>query len=182
MKNITKPLYLITSFSLLCLLTSCDQWENVPNFDVEEVEGVRPIYATESEVEIKSLTARNIEKPGKIYVINDYLLVVDELKGLHIFDNRNSGNPVNVGFIQIAGSTDLAIRDNILYANQASDLLAIDVSNPQNIKLVSRVKNVFPFASQYPPQGGIYFECPDPAKGIVIGWETATLNSPECYK
>ncbi len=182
MKYINKPIYLFTFFSLLIVFTSCDQWENVPDFDVEVIEGVRPIYATESEVEVKSLASRNIENPGKIYVVNDYLLVVDELKGLHIFDNRNSENPINIGFIQIAGSTDLAIRDNILYANQASDLLAIDVTNPQNIKLVSRVKNVFPFASQYPAQNGTYFECPDPAKGLVVGWEPATLNNPECYK
>lgn len=182
MKNITKSIYLLTLFALLGVLTSCNQWENVPDFDVEVVEGVRPIYATESEADVKSLPSRNIEKPGKIYVINDYLLVVDELKGLHIFDNRDSENPINIGFVQIAGSTDLAIRDNILYANQASDLLAIDVSNPQNIQLVSRVKDVFPFASQYPQESGIYFECPDPAKGLVVGWEPATLNNPECYK
>ncbi len=167
---------------MLISLISCTSWESVPDFDVEEVEGYRPIYATESEQEVKTLPAREIENPGKIYVINDFLLVVDQLKGIHVFDNENPENPQNVGFIQITGSNDVAVRDNILYADQATDLLAIDISNPENVQIASRVKNVFPFGSQYPQQQGTYFECPDPEKGLVIGWEYTTLNSPKCYR
>lgn len=164
------------------VLFSCDPWESRPDFDVEEVQGYRPIYANESEREVKTLPAREVENPGKIYVINEYLLVVDQLKGVHVYNNENPENPRNVGFIQITGSNDVAVRDNILYADQASDLLAIDIGNPQNVKVASRVKDVFPFGSQYPQQQGTYFECPDPAKGLVIGWELVTLTSPKCYR
>lgn len=164
------------------LLFSCNNWESVPNFDVDEVEGYRPVYATESEQEVKTLPAREIENPGKIYVINEFLLVVDQLKGIHVFDNSDPENPENVGFIQITGSNDVAVRDNILYADQATDLLAIDISNPENVQIASRVKNVFPFGSQYPQEQGVYFECPDPDQGLVIGWEYTTLNSPKCYR
>jgi uncharacterized secreted protein with C-terminal beta-propeller domain len=167
---------------MLFTLISCNNWEQVPNFDVDQVEGYRPIYATESEQDVKTLPAREIENPGKIYVINDYLLVVDQLKGIHVFNNDNPENPQNIGFIQITGSNDVAVRDNILYADQATDLLAIDISNPENVQIASRVKNVFPFGSQYPQQLGVYFECPDPDKGLVIGWEYATLDSPKCYR
>lgn len=174
-----KPLLLLL---LLLSLVSCEFWEPVPDFEVEEIEGMRPIYAAESEIEVKNLSAQGIEKPGKIYVINKYLLVVDQLKGIHVFNNADPENPQNIGFIQIAGSNDVAIRDNILYADQGKDLLAIDISNPESVKLVSRVKSVFPFASQYPMVEGTYFECPDPSKGIVVGWETAILKKPECYR
>lgn len=167
---------------MLSSLISCNQWERTPNFDVDEVEGYRPIYATESEQDVKTLPAREIENPGKIYVINEFLLVVDQLKGIHVFNNDDPENPQNVGFIQITGSNDVAVRDNILYADQATDLLAIDVSNPENVKIASRVKNVFPFGTQYPEQQGVYFECPDSDKGLVIGWEYTTLNSPKCYR
>jgi hypothetical protein len=173
---------LLTFFPFIIILASCQGWENVPDFDVEKVEGFRPIYATESEREIKTLSSREIENPGKIYVINEYLLLVDRLKGVHVFNNENPENPQNIGFIQITGSNDVAVRNNILYADQASDLLAIDISNPENVKLASRVKDVFPFGSQYPQQEGVYFECPDPAKGLVIGWEYTTLQSPKCYR
>ncbi|WKK81684.1 LVIVD repeat-containing protein [Marivirga arenosa] len=180
MKYKILKLLTISAFGLSIL--ACNNWENVPNFDVEEVEGYRPIYATEGEKEVKTLPPREIEDPGKIYVINDYLLLVDRLKGIHVFDNRNPENPQNIGFIQITGSNDVAVRDNILYADQASDLLAIDINNPENVKIASRVKDVFPFGSQYPQQEGFYFECPDPEKGLVIGWELTTLQSPKCYR
>jgi hypothetical protein len=163
-------------------LFSCNRWENVPNFDVDEVEGYRPIYATESEREVKTFSAREIENPGKIYVINEYLLLVDRLKGIHVFNNENPKDPKNIGFIQITGSNDVAVRNNILYADQASDLLAIDISNPESVQIASRIKNVFPFGIQYPQEQGTYFECPDPEKGLVIGWEFTTLKSPKCYR
>ena len=168
---------------LLFMVSACDGWGDVPDFDVEEVEGFRPIYATESEAEIKTLPPREIENPGKIYVINNYLLVIDQLKGVHVFDNQNASNPVNIGFLQIVGTNDVAVRDNILYADQAADLIALDISDPKNIKLTSKVKGVFPFGAQYPEQAqGNYFECADPAKGLVIGWEFTTLTRPECYR
>jgi hypothetical protein len=177
------PILKLLILSILCInLSSCDSWERVPDFDVEQIEGYRPIYATESEIQIKTLAAREIEDPGKIYVINDYLLLVDRLKGIHVFDNENPTNPQNIGFIQITGSNDVAVRDDILYADQATDLLAIDISNPKSVKIASRVKGVFPFGIQYPQQLGVYFECPDPDKGLIIGWELTTLQSPKCYR
>ncbi|SMG40628.1 hypothetical protein SAMN05661096_02782 [Marivirga sericea] len=177
------PLLKLLILSSLCFsLLACEPWERVPDFDVEQVEGYRPIYATESEKQIKTLPAQEIDDPGKIYVINDYLLLVDRLKGIHVFDNKNPENPQNIGFIQITGSNDVAVRDNILYADQATDLLAIDISNPENVKIASRVKGVFPFGIQYPQQQGVYFECPDPEKGLVIAWELTTLQSPKCYR
>lgn len=171
-------------FSCLIVLVTfaCNNWENVPDFEVEEVEGYRPIYATESEVEVKTLAAREIEDPGKIYVINDYLLLVDRLKGIHVFDNANPENPKKVGFIQITGSNDVAVRNNILYVDQARDLLAVDISDPENVTIASRVKDVFPFGTQYPQEEGVYFECPDAEKGLVVGWEYTTLQSPKCYR
>jgi hypothetical protein len=167
---------------LITSLSACNNWESVPNFDVDEVEGYRPIYATESEQEVKTVSVREIENPGKIYVINEFLLVVDQLKGIHVFNNENPENPQKVGFIQITGTNDVAVRDNILYADQATDLLAIDISNPENVQVASRVKNVFPFGAQYPQQQGVYFECPEPENGLVIGWEYTTLSSPNCYR
>jgi len=164
------------------LLFACDEWNNVPDFDVEETMGYRPIYATENEVAVKTLPPREIEEAGKIYVINDFLLVVEKLEGVHLFDNTNPENPKNLGFLQIAGNNDIAVRDNLLYADQASNLLAIDISDLNNIKIASTIKNVFPFGATYPNVQGSYFECPDPAKGIVVGWELATLQNPKCYR
>lgn len=183
MKKTIQPLKASLLFLLtLLFLSSCGLWDSEHDFETEEVEGMRPIYVTESEIEIKNLPPQDLEEPGKIYVINDYLLVVDPLKGVHVFDNRDPKNPANVGFIQIMGSNDVAVRDNILYADQAQDLVAIDISQPENIKLASRVRNVFPLGLPYPRDYWGPFECADPSKGFVIGWESAVLNNPECYR
>jgi hypothetical protein len=48
-----------------------------------------------------------------------------------------------MAFLQIPGNVDLAIRDNILYADSYVDLLAFDISSINNIKQIKRVNEVF---------------------------------------
>ena len=68
---------------------------------------------------------------------------------------------------EVPGSTDVAIRNNIMYINQATDLIAISFdTNYQNITVTERVENVFPPLS-FPPDG--VFVAYDTSK-IVLGW------------
>jgi len=185
MKKLNRSRHLFSHYFALAaifLLFACDDWNNVPDFDVEETTGYRPVYATEAEAEVKTLPAQEVENAGKIYVIGDYLLIVEQLRGVHLFDNSDPSNPDNIGFLQIAGNGDVAVRDNLLYADQGANLLAIDISDLNNIKVASTIKDVFPFGSKYPPSEGSYFECPDPSKGLVVGWELTTLQNPKCYR
>lgn len=48
-----------------------------------------------------------------------------------------------MSFISIAGNVDLAVNGNILYADNYVDLLAFDLSNINNIKMVKRIEDVF---------------------------------------
>lgn len=89
---------------------------------------------------IKAIPAK---KTGKIYIYNDYLFINEPNEGIHIYNNANPSAPVNVAFLQIPGNVDLAIRNNILYADNFIDLLAFDISNMSNIKQVKRVTDVF---------------------------------------
>ena len=101
-----------------------------------------PIYLEMKDVRGKSLApipAKEIENPGKIYIYNNYLLINEPSKGIHIYDNKNPSNQINLSFIPIEGNVDLAINSNILYADNYVDLLAFDLSNIQNIRLVKRV-------------------------------------------
>ena len=83
------------------------------------------------------------KKTGKIYIYNDYLFINEPGEGIHIYNNINPGTPVNIAFIQIPGNVDLAIHNNVLYADSFIDLLAFDISNISNIKQVKRVNDVF---------------------------------------
>ncbi|WP_443937692.1 LVIVD repeat-containing protein [Pedobacter sp. MW01-1-1] len=87
--------------------------------------------------------AKKIKKTGKIYIYNDYLFINEPYKGIHIYRNSNPSTPVNLAFLQVPGNVDIAIKDNILYADSYIDLLAFDISNPANAKQVKRVKDVF---------------------------------------
>ena len=83
------------------------------------------------------------EKSGKIYIYQDFLFINEPSKGIHIYNNSNPSAPVNVAFLQIPGNVDLAVSNNILYADSYVDLLAFDLSAMENIKQVKRVKDVF---------------------------------------
>ncbi|NIJ50958.1 LVIVD repeat-containing protein [Dyadobacter arcticus] len=97
----------------------------------------------ELRTKVKSESPRGLEKPGKMYVKGNYLYVNEIKKGIHIIDNSNPSSPKFVSFINIPGNGDIAVRDNVLYADSFSDLVAIDISNPAEAKEIERVKNVF---------------------------------------
>src|SRR5688572_4647285 len=105
-----------------------------------------PVYKTKAEVRanIRSNAPREVERPGKIYIYGKYIFLNDIDKGIHVIDNSNPSQPVNISFIDIPGNMDLAVRENILYADLFTDLVAIDISTPGSVLLKNIVENVFP--------------------------------------
>ena len=71
-----------------------------------------------------------LAKQGKIAFFKDYLYISEPEKGIHIIDNRNPEHPVSVGFIELLGNADMAIKDNILYADSYIDMVWFDISSP----------------------------------------------------
>jgi hypothetical protein len=80
---------------------------------------------------------------GKIYVKDDYVFVNDVNKGFHIYFYETPENPIPVGYLKIPGATDIAIRNNLLYINQAVDLVTMSFEN-NTFEVIHRVRNVFP--------------------------------------
>ncbi len=105
-------------------------------------ESVR-VTLNELRTSIKSLPAQDLENPGKIYVKDNYLFINEVKKGIHIIDNSNPSLPKAISFIQILGNVDIAVKGNILYADSYTDFVAFDISNPKDVKEVSRTKEVF---------------------------------------
>ena len=97
----------------------------------------------ELRTQVKSETSRSLDKPGKMYIKGNYLFVNEIKKGIHIIDNSNTSNPKFVAFLNIPGNGDIAVRDNILYADSYSDLVALNIADPLKAVEVGRVKNVF---------------------------------------
>jgi len=105
------------------------------------------ITSDELRAAVKTLPAQELESPGKIYVRGSLLFINERKKGIHLIDNSNPAAPRPVSFLSIPGNTDIAVRGNVLYADSYTDLLAFDLSNGQDVKLLKRVENAFPSGS-----------------------------------
>ena len=105
-------------------------------------ESVR-VTLNELRTSIKTLPAQDLENPGKIYVKDNYLFINEVKNGIHIIDNSNPSLPKTISFIQILGNVDISVKGNILYADSYTDFVALDITNPNAVKEVSRTKDVF---------------------------------------
>jgi hypothetical protein len=165
---------------LITGIAGCD-YQPVPKFPVGTIEGYRPVYASPSESDITFIEARLLVNPGKIYVVSHYLLINEKFKGIHVIDNADASNPVQLGFLKMVGNSEFAVKNDVLYADHLSDLVAIDINDWNNLRELSRTKHQF-WSQKIPPGRDKYFECVDDTKGIVIGWELAVLNNPKCFR
>lgn len=144
---------------------------------IEEFTANVPVYMSYEELRsavIKENT-RDLKQPGKLYFFNDYIFINEVSEGVHIINNSDPENPVNEGFISIPGNFDIAIKDNILYADSYIDLVAIDISDISNISEVGRIEGTFNYT--IPETGNNYrIDEIDEQKGVVIDWEIKTLK------
>ena len=131
-----------------------------------------PVYMDFEEFRgsVKREAPRQLENPGKIY-FKDNLLYINEInEGIHVINNVDPAAPQIIAFIEIPGNYDIAIRGNILFADSYIDLVAIDITDPNNPVEVDRLEDAFP--NVLPPMER---ELPvvdlDFTKGVVVSWE-----------
>ena len=74
---------------------------------------------TELEKSVKFRDTQEIENPGKIYYKDQVIYLNEKYKGIHIIDNSNPESPKNIGFINLPGCIDIAIKNNSLFADNA---------------------------------------------------------------
>ena len=100
---------------------------------------------------------------------------------IHIIDISNPASPQKLKFIRCYGALELSIMDDYLYSNNVNDLVVVSISDMNNIHEVSRKASQLNLVATTPPGDG-YFECPDPAKGTIIGWEQKLIHNPRCRR
>jgi len=107
--------------------------------------------------------ARDMIQTGKIYYRAPYIFVNERYKGVHVINNSNPAHPVKEGFILAPGCIDMAVKENILYLDNAVDLVSFDLDSKQ---VTSRIRNVFP--EPLPPDDFFYYNFYDRPKGYVL--------------
>lgn len=168
-----------TFLLILATFVSCDLVDKREDFTAE---GLRPIYSQDWK-DVNLEPARQIGQPGKIYYHQGWLFVNELHKGIHLIDNTDPQNPIPKAFISIPGNVDIAAKGDVIFADNYSDMLSIRIPTNDQLEILSRISNLYPTAiDNYPPEYSGYFECVDVTKGIVIGWEEATLSNPECKR
>lgn len=132
-----KSLFIISLFSLLN--SSCGV-----GFDYSY--DYTPLYITPQELKEKIKDKVKISSPkelintGKIYTYKNYLFIGGENMGIHIIDNTNPQKPINKAFLNIPLNNGISIKNDVLYADSFDELLSIDISNIDNIKIINRIK------------------------------------------
>lgn len=113
----------------------------------------QPVFMMREEMEsnVKLNSPRELENPGKIYLLNDLIFINEKYRGIHVINNSDPENPVNVAFISIDGCIDMSVKGDVLYADNAVDLIALKMSyslgdgiGSGDIILTKRIANVFP--------------------------------------
>jgi hypothetical protein len=60
-------------------------------------------------------------------------------------------------------------------------MLVLDLSAFPDVKIKSRMPNIFPeMKYPRPPGNGAYYVCPDVSKGRVARWKQETVLNPQC--
>lgn len=155
-----KPIFHFSFYVLFLvslLATGCEQDQCTRT---EEYIAYEPVYKRIDEMRIpaKYVGSQNLTSPGKIFYYKGYLLINEMHKGIHVIDNRNPEAPQNVGFIEVPGNLDMAVNNNILYADSYLDLVSIDISNPVSPVEVNRVQDVFQSFYSFDDQLGYLVE------------------------
>ncbi|WP_375437523.1 LVIVD repeat-containing protein [uncultured Hymenobacter sp.] len=166
--------YLFSWLMLLGLL-SCSSAKDDPQPTIAYYDGYCPqmMERTVLEKSVEALSARPMHNTGKIYVQGRYLFINERYEGIHVVDNQNPGSPRIISFLRIPGNIDMAVKGNLLYADNGPDLVTIDITNPEAVRVKGRVREAF----RELPMPEIAMTTPEcapenrPANTVVIGWQ-----------
>jgi hypothetical protein len=107
-------------------------------------------------------------------------------EGIHIINNRNPSKPANVGFVELIGNADIAIKNDLLYADALIDLVWFDITNPSKPELKGRLENAFPEA--IPPVNNEYgcdysniYDNNGKKQGVLVSWKLERRERPADY-
>lgn len=175
-------IYRLKTFPIAIALLCCTVWASCEKEELQAYSGTgkRPVYAPLSELtDIGNLAPQAIYQTGPIFLQDTLFFMLEQKKGIHVFNVSDSLHVASLTFFKIPAISDFTISGNRLYADSWRDLLTIDISDLYHIKVLDRQINAFS-PLLYPPLYEGIFECVDESKGAVIDWEDVYLENAYC--
>ncbi|HQF47807.1 hypothetical protein C3L50_00750 [Flavobacterium alvei] len=170
MKNTLYFLLIITFFSMTFM--SCENGDE--NYETYNIATPVTMSLSELRSSVKILPPQKTAKSGKIYVYDNFIFINDQENGIHIIDNTIPTAPKKISFLKILGNTDIAVKDQMLFADSFTDLVVFDISDIRNIVEKKRLNNVFPQHIIYPTIDNnlpLLYDYPNyNADKIIVGW------------
>lgn len=171
--------YLLLILSIITLGACSERIEDTITYSINE-----PIFMSKTEFRAPvkvTAEAKPISKEGKISFYKEFLYISEPEVGIHIIDDRDPSNPKNIGFIELLGNSDVAIRNDVLYADSYVDLVWFDISDPSSPKELGRAKDIFP--NSLPVTENFYgcdWEAMSSHKetSIIVGWNVVEKTVP----
>ncbi len=136
--------------------------------DIRPPDRYTPLFMKRADLETSvswENTARTMADPGKIHVRGTELFINEKYKGVHVVDNSDPQHPEFRAFIVAPGCIDMAVKGDILYLDNAVDLVAFDLNAKQ---VTERIKNFFPEHISPDGRSGNYGDRPQDM--ILVGW------------
>ena len=132
---------------LACILifVSCeDEYKSVYTYEYTTTINY-PVYYDASDilVDIQVTPTVTPVSPYKIASNDKYLFVGEMMKGFHVYEKTGEHNVSPLCFIECKFSKAFDVVDNFLFCNNFTDMLVIDISNPQQAAVRHRQKNHF---------------------------------------
>jgi hypothetical protein len=145
---------------------------------MREYKGYAPVYMTYNDLRaaVTTETSMDLKNPGKIYFKDNYIFVVEEMKGIHVYDNTDPSSPVNKTFVKLPGVVDISVAGYIMYADSYVDLVILDVENIDNIHEVGRLQDIFPYTIPPTKDNDFPMGYVDEKKGVVVDWNLRTIK------
>lgn len=164
-----KPLHLFFLMALIAMLLS------IGPCDYEPYTAYSPVLMNREVLEgsVMITTPKSLKRPGKIYLLGNVIFVVEKYEGIHLIDNSDRTNPKPFSFLIVPGCVDLAIKNNVMYVDNAVDLVAIDMTDLKNLKVTERHVDIFP--ELVPPDlefvPSMYSKYNRPENTVIVAWE-----------
>ncbi|MBS1623605.1 MAG: hypothetical protein JST83_06270 [Bacteroidetes bacterium] len=161
MKKLIIPIILLAGLLASCKKDQCEQTQTYWKYT--------PRYRQISDIvqDVKTMAPTPLKNTGKIFLTGHYILINEYMQGIHVIDNANPSAPLNVAFINIPGNIDMAVKDNILYADCYTALIALNISDPSSPSVANTVYDALP---------PLYTSFADGSSGVLTGYDSARVT------